>query len=313
MVQETEYQFDEDGKQKAKESAFAGMGKFIWNSHTKEFCGRDGASWGKISLCYAIFYACLGSFFIGMLAVFMAIMPVDKPTYYGLSSTMNARGINPGLGFRPQIDVEDSFIYFSTTTYEGKNGYKPFVNNLKNFLDNKYKDQPKDESVVPCGDDDRTSDLAAGKSCSYDYKTIFASTPCTEENKFNFGTSRPCILLKLNKIVSWTPVLEAGNTSIAIKCSGETSADRDNLLGVLYHSEGNLNNTEHGLLHKKYFPFYAQKSYRSPFVFAQFTIPANTMVNIECKAFAKNIDNDDRMNRRGMTKFTLFSSEKVSA
>lgn len=312
MVQETEYQFDEDGKQKTKESALSGFGKFIWNSNTKEFCGRDGASWGKISLCYAIFYACLGSFFIGMLAVFMAIMPVDKPTYYGYSSTMNARVINPGLGFRPQIDVEDSFIHFSTTQYEGKNGYKQFLDNLQNFLDHKYKDQPEDDSVVPCGDgDDRRSDLIAGKSCKYDYKKVFAESPCTKENKFQFGTSKPCILIKLNKIVSWEPKLSASyNSSIEIRCFGETSADKDNLKGITYHSEGNINSTEHGLLHKKYFPFYAQKSYRSPFVFAQFDIPSNTMVNIECKAFADNIDNDDRMNRRGMTKFTMFSIEK---
>ena len=52
MVQETEYQFDEDGKQKTKESALSGFGKFIWNSNTKEFCGRDGASWGKTKLFY---------------------------------------------------------------------------------------------------------------------------------------------------------------------------------------------------------------------------------------------------------------------
>ena len=52
MVQETEYQFDEDGKQKTKESALSGFGKFIWNSNTKEFCGRDGASWGKIKLFF---------------------------------------------------------------------------------------------------------------------------------------------------------------------------------------------------------------------------------------------------------------------
>lgn len=54
----------------------------------------------------------------------------------------------------------------------------------------------------------------------------------------------------------------------------------------------------------------AQKSYRAPFIFAQFDIPANTLVNIECKAFAKNIDNADRLNRRGMTKFSILVSNK---
>ena len=91
---------------------------------------------GKVSLFYAVFYACLGSFFVGMLAVFMSIMPKDRPTYYGESSTMNIRKINPGLGFRPQVDVEDHLILFAPTVLENdKNGFKPFVNNLNNFLD----------------------------------------------------------------------------------------------------------------------------------------------------------------------------------
>ena len=91
---------------------------------------------GKVSLFYAVFYLCLGSFFVGMLAVFVQIMPKDKPTYYGESSTMNARGINPGLGFRPQIDPEDHMIVFNPKIAESPNyGYKKYVKNLKNFLD----------------------------------------------------------------------------------------------------------------------------------------------------------------------------------
>lgn len=82
-----------------------------------------------------MFYACLGSFFVGMLAVFMAIMPRDKPTYYGVSSTMNARVINPGLGFRPQVDVEDHLIIYDPNVAENKNGYKQYVDNLNHFLD----------------------------------------------------------------------------------------------------------------------------------------------------------------------------------
>ena len=47
MVQEEEYRFDEAGKpeKKSKMKAFL---NFLWNSETKEFCGRDGASWGQL-------------------------------------------------------------------------------------------------------------------------------------------------------------------------------------------------------------------------------------------------------------------------
>lgn len=130
MVQE-EYVFDDHPNTKKK----GGIGKFIWNSESREFLGRDGASWGKVSLFYAVFYACLGSFFVGMLAVFVHFMPRDKPTYYGESSTMNSRGLNPGLGFRPQIDVEDHLIMFNPLIKESQSeGHLKYVRNLENFL-----------------------------------------------------------------------------------------------------------------------------------------------------------------------------------
>jgi hypothetical protein len=129
---EQEFTFGEDSRNQKESGGFL---KFLWNSETKELLGRDGASWAKVSLFYAVFYTCLGSFFVGMLAVFMWQMPLDKPTYWGESSTMNARRLNPGLGFRPQIDVEDhSIIYNPNVVDNPKNGYKQYVRNLENFL-----------------------------------------------------------------------------------------------------------------------------------------------------------------------------------
>jgi hypothetical protein len=55
MGEETEFRFDENTTTK-KKSAMAEFGKFLWNSETKEFCGRDGASWGKMKhLMYFLF------------------------------------------------------------------------------------------------------------------------------------------------------------------------------------------------------------------------------------------------------------------
>lgn len=298
-MSQQEYRFDDDKEE-------GGIGKFIWNSETKEFCGRDGASWGKVSLFYAIFYACLGSFFVGMLAVFVSFMPRDKPTYYGESSTMNIRGLNPGLGFRPQIDVEDSTIIFNPLVNEDeKLGQRKYIDNLKNFLNAKYGDVEDKSDVKKCESGHTfIEELQNGKSCEFDYKKIFESTDCTEDKGYGFKTDKPCILIKLNKIISWTPA----NASVEIRCEGETSVDKDNIKKVFYHSEGSLNNNEHGSIDAKYFPFFAQKSYRSPFIWVQFDISPNTLVNIECKAYAANIDNSDRLNRRGQTKFSLFVS-----
>lgn len=305
---ETEYVFEDSNKKKG------GIGTFIWNSETKEFLGRDGASWGKVSLFYAVFYTCLASFFVGMLAVFVSFMPRDRPTYYGESSTMNARGLNPGLGFRPMIDVENDLIAFNPQIIDNpKTGYEKYVRNLKHFLDAKYAPIPNDQSsdVIKCVDGlTYDTELEKGRSCEFDSKTLFKDTDCTEENSFGYKTHRPCVLIKLNKIISWTPVNAAKSNGVEIRCAGESSADRDNLKNVTFHSASALNSVGSGFIDRKFFPFFAQKTYRQPFLWAQFDIPSNTMVNIECKAYAENIDNSDRLNRRGLTRFSLYVTNK---
>ncbi len=174
---------------------------------------------GKVSLFYAVFYACLGSFFVGMLAVFVSFMPRDRPTYYGESSTMNIRGLNPGLGFRPQIDVEDHQIVYNPIVKEDqKLGHRKYLYNLKNFLDAKYSDIPQEQEsdVIDCVEN-KKYELDNTKSCAFKHKEIFKETPCNEENSFGFASSKPCILLKLNKIISWVPA----NDTVKIICDGE--------------------------------------------------------------------------------------------
>lgn len=71
-------------------------------------------------------------------------MPWDKPTYYAESSIMNQAGfgfglgfkLNPGLGFRPQMDVEDSLIRYNPGMLESTTGYgfKQYVDHLKHYL-----------------------------------------------------------------------------------------------------------------------------------------------------------------------------------
>lgn len=302
MVQE--FVFD-DVETKTKKG-----GSFLWNSETREFLGRDGASWAKITFFYAIFYTCLASFFVGMLAVFVSFMPRDVPSYYGDASKMGIDGINPGLGFRPQVDVEDSLIMYSPLVADSPSeGNLKYIRNLKNFLDAKYGkvDNSNDKSkLVKCKQALSDEDVRDGKACDFDYASIFEKTPCTEDKSFGYQTNEPCVLLKVNKIVDWRPKNKEGGDSIFINCTGETSVDKDNVLNVKYYSEKNDDETKAGAILSKYFPYFGQKLYRAPFIWAQFSVTPNTLVNIECKAYADNIDNKDRINKRGQTKFSLF-------
>lgn len=301
---EQEYNFEDDSK-KTKKSG--GIGEFIWNGQTKEFLGRTGASWAKVSFFYSIFYACLGAFFIGMLSVFFQIMPLDRPTYFANESVMARKGpLNPGLGFRPQIDVEDKMISFNPQVYE--DGYKKYSDNLRIFLEAKYPEQEGDDLIDCVDGQDHSEELRAGKACKFDYKKVFASTNCTQENDFGFKTNKPCVLLKLNKIVDFVPSSEA-DRRVTIKCEGMNSVDVDNVKKITYHSEGNLN-ADAGYLSTKFFPFYGQKQYRAPFVFAEFDLTSNVLVNLRCRASADNIDNEDNTNQRGQTSFSFFVHSK---
>jgi len=311
MAEEAKYIFDDDEDNvPGFVQKLGDIVRFIWNSKTKEFCGRDGASWAKVSLFYGVFYTALGAFFIGMLAVFVAIMPKDKPTYYGMSSVMNSRvaPLNPGLGFRPHIDPEDQIIRYDPLSYRNpKIGSVKYSANIKNFLESKYSEQdPKQTIDCSKNTSEYSSEFTQGKSCKFDHKELYKSTVCTERNNYNYGTPNPCVLIKLNKIVSWKP--KTNESYFRIRCSGEGAFDVDNIKKIIYHSEGFLNQTSEGRIMNKYYPFWAktQSSYRAPFIWVVFDVEPNTLINVECKAYADNIDNSDRLNRRGQTRFTLF-------
>ena len=57
-----------------------------------------------------------------------------------------------------------------------------------------------------------------GKSCEFDYKKIFKETPCTSEKNFGYDTGKPCVLIKLNKVIDFVP-----KGSLEIKCYADVS------------------------------------------------------------------------------------------
>lgn len=286
-------------QKKSLKERLSDIGSQIYNAEYREFLERDSKAWFKLALFYFIFYLLLAGFFILLLLILYAIIDLKEPTYYNVDSVMNSRNrVNPGMGFRPQPDPESELIHYNP------NDPKKITYSLDIFLSNYEKNKEANFTG------------AHGTKVSFNYEEIIKNTPCSKENNYGYNTPHPCVVVKLNRIFGWLP--KYGNAPynlskldgekkyyVYVSCNGETSTDRDNIGAIDYYST--YPNSEVGGIEFKYFPYRNQPGYLSPLVFVHFKeLKPNTLYNIDCKAYAKNIDNSDRVNKRGMTKFQIF-------
>ncbi|RWS23214.1 sodium/potassium-transporting ATPase subunit beta-like protein [Leptotrombidium deliense] len=279
---------------------------FLCNKRTGEFCGRTPASWAKIILFYIIFYACLAAFWAVMLLIFYQTIDYNEPKWQLSESRI---GVNPGLGFRPRAPakkVESTLIWFSSNRPET---YNESVQDIKNFI----SENNSTESQNVASNEECLRDVPMenkDKFCLFDVKTTEMYNLCTEDDAYGYKSSKPCILVKLNRIFGWKPVdYEDGKVPdkikdsyqkghILITCEGENPADAENIGNVTYYPKSGIS--------FKYFPFRNKPGYVSPFVWVQFsgTTPG-LLINVECKAWAGNIKHD-RMDREGSVHFELL-------
>ncbi|RZC38210.1 sodium/potassium-transporting ATPase subunit beta-2 [Asbolus verrucosus] len=243
-----------------------------WAPRFKNF--KYGVS-TKLLFFYFIFYAVLAAFFAGMMAFFYRSLNDD----------------------RPKLLLHESLI-----------GNNPI-----------YTRPATSENIQNC---DQLSEPEDGKVCEFQLSTSFA--PCLNEYHFGLDSKEggPCIFLKLNKIFGWVPECYNSTTAprdmpkhlreyiklkemigeeydmIWIDCEGENPVDKNNLGPITYYPARGF--------HQKYFPFTNIKGYVSPLVAVHFEKPKrDTLINVECKAWARNIYHD-RFNNRGMVHFKLM-------
>jgi sodium/potassium-transporting ATPase subunit beta len=250
-----------------------------------------------------------------MLAVFYQTLDDTKPKWQMDNSLI---GSNPGLGFRPMppdSNVESTLIWYDTR--EPKNRMT-WTENLDEFLE-PYTREPRPENAQNC---DKTKP-EENKFCDFKL-TEEQFAPCTKQFGYGFGSTEgggPCIFLKLNKIFGWVPDYYTNATIpedmpkylkkiiaeeepkgthriVWVDCAGENPADVENIGPVNYHPYRGFK--------EKYFPFTNVKGYVSPLVAVHFEKPTRgVLINIECKAWARNIHHD-RVDRRGSVHFELM-------
>ncbi|CAG5048132.1 unnamed protein product [Parnassius apollo] len=290
---------------------------FIYDRNTGAFLGRTPESWCKIIIFYIIFYTVLVALFATCMVTFHR--QYINPRVPRLQLTRSLIGTSPGLGFRPvPPDVRSTLISYRGTKAED---YKYWEDQLKEFL-SVYKKKGQTagagQNFHNCRFD---SPPPPGRVCDVD---ISGWLPCIEENHFSFHKSSPCIFLKLNRIYGWRPEyyndtqnlppempvelqMHIQNityynqdfaNSVWVSCQGETPADKENIGVVKYMPYQGFPGY--------FFPYENAEGYLSPLVAVHLELPkTGILINIECRAWAKNIKYD-RREKLGVVHFEIM-------
>ncbi|KAL7740550.1 hypothetical protein ACLKA6_012317 [Drosophila palustris] len=294
------------------------LAQFLYNSETGTVMGRDRASWAKIGIFYVAFYGVLGALVAICIWAFFQTLDPRIPKWTLDSSII---GTNPGLGFRPlpPVDnVESTLIWYKGTQHEN---YKHWTDSLDDFLA-VYKTPGltpgRGQNIYNC---DYNQPPPKGQVCDVDIKSW---SPCTKENNYSYHKSSPCIFLKLNKIYDWRPdyynssqglpsnmpqnlknyIAEVEQkeahklNTIWVSCEGENPADQENIGPVAYLPVRGFPGY--------FYPYQNSEGYLSPLVAVHFQRPKRgIIINIECKAWARNIHHD-RKERLGSVHYELL-------
>jgi len=294
---------------------------FLWNSETNQFLGRTGSSWGKIILFYLLFYAALIGFFAAMLTIFYQTLDDKKPKWQLARSLI---GSNPGLGFRPmppESNVESTLVWYQASNSKNTHYWR---DQLDQFLIPYHRPRNNEGPIDDCKPGEPPK-YGSTMVCDVKVDTWY---PCIASAGYNFNSSDggPCVFLKLNKIFGWLPEYYNSSTVpdnmpgnlkeviirnerdigpnpnankvVWVSCEGENPADVENIGPINYHPILGFDG--------QYFPFVNVDEYLSPLVAVHFAKPARgVLINIECKAWARNIIHD-RHERRGSVHFELM-------
>ncbi|XP_034533781.1 sodium/potassium-transporting ATPase subunit beta-233-like [Notolabrus celidotus] len=282
-----------------------GWKQFLWNSEKGEVLGRTGGSWFKIILFYIIFYGCLAGIFIGTIQALLLTLSNFKPTWQD-------RVAPPGLSHTPRS--EKSEVGFNLNDMET---YMPYTKAMKEILAKYEEEFQRDQlKFEDCGEDpaeyrnrgDLESDIGIRKACRFP-KTALGPCSGIEDREFGYKEGKPCLIVKLNRIVNFRPRPPTSNASIPeeaqskvqpnvipIFCTNKREEDAGKIGEIKYWGIG-------GGFPLQYYPYYGKllhPHYLQPLVALQFTnLTLNTELRIECKVFGDNIHYSDKDRYQG--------------
>ncbi|KAL2088019.1 hypothetical protein ACEWY4_016847 [Coilia grayii] len=283
----------------------AGWKQFVWNSERKEFLGRTGGSWFKIFVFYVIFYGFLAGVFVGTIQALLLTLSTYKPTWQD-------RVVPPGLTHSPRSDKAE--LAFNLNDAET---YFKYTRAMKEFLEPYNEDKQRDQmQYEDCGtvpDDYKNrgeleSDIGTRKACRFERSLL---GPCSgiEDREFGFKEGKPCLIIKLNRVVNFRPRPPISNETIPedvqpkvqpnvipLHCTNKREEDAGKIGEVKYYGIG-------GGFPLQYYPYYGKTlhpKYLQPLVAVQFVnLTMNQELRIECRVYGENIHDSEKDRYQG--------------
>jgi len=273
-----------------------GFMKFLFNKEKGTCLGRTATSWARILVFYVIFYTCLAAFWLLCLNIFLSTIDRELPRYYGKGTII---GVNPGVGYQPWIkeNPESTLVKFNVKDPES---YSEFVGALNKYLE-KYENtsntrvcsgSENNSEVIKDGKVDNSTSMEA---CRFDLSK-FKAAGCSKENQYGFKDGEPCIILSLNRLIGWQPEDYDGEIpqevadrykkgSIAFSCDGTYEPDREYIGKREYIPPEGIDG--------RFYPYAVMTNYHQPIAAVKFSsLPTNRLVQVQCRAYAKNIEQD---------------------
>ncbi|XP_017069900.1 sodium/potassium-transporting ATPase subunit beta-1 [Drosophila eugracilis] len=291
--------------QPAKKQTFSQM---IYDPQDGTFFGRTGKNWSQLLLFYTIFYIVLAALFTICMQGLLSTISETEPKWKLHESLI---GTNPGLGFRPLSEQTERG---SVIAFDGKKPAESdyWIELIDDFLRDYNHTEGREMKHCGFGQVHDPTDVCVVNT------ELFGG--CSKANNYGYKTNQPCIFLKLNKIYGWKPDVydeeqkdmpdelkkvingtkKEERQQIWVSCNGHLGKDKEHFQNIGYFpSQG---------FPSYYYPYLNQNGYLSPLVAVQFNSPPKgQMLDVECRAWAKNIDYSGSVrDRKGSVTFQII-------
>ncbi|XP_031414030.1 potassium-transporting ATPase subunit beta [Clupea harengus] len=255
------------------------FGRFVWNPDHGTFMGRTPVKWVCISLYYVAFYVVMTALFALALWTLMYTLDPYAPDYQD-------RLLSPGVMVWPDVYNEENLELFYNMSE--KSSLDRMAQCLRDFLipynDTLQESCHRMHQCKPGHYNLQTSFDAPGHtkwSCPFN-QSVLEQCSGLEDPTFGYNGTKPCVIIKMNRIISFLP---NNGTGMAPYVNCTALEGHENVDWIEYFPSN-------GTFDLSYFPYYgkqAQPSYVNPLVAVKIHLIGQRSAKIQCRVVAHNI------------------------